>query len=131
MKPGLTMRVARPTDNLAGITEMYVKGLGFTVLAQFTEHEGFDGAILGHPQQPYHIEFTAQRGHQVGKAPTKDHLLVFYIPDTDEWEESCAHMLAAGFRGVPSFNPYWDVQGKTFEDLDGYRVVLQNTAWTT
>lgn len=131
MKPGLTMRVARPTDNLAGITEMYVKGLGFTVLAQFTEHEGFDGAILGHPRQPYHIEFTAQRGHQVGKAPSKDHLLVFYIPDTDEWEESCAHMLAAGFRSVPSYNPYWDVQGKTFEDLDGYRVVLQNTAWTT
>lgn len=131
MKPGLTMRVARPTDNLAGITEMYVRGLGLTVLAQFTEHEGFDGTILGHPEQPYHIEFTAQRGHQVGKAPTKDHLLVFYIPDTDEWEESCAHMLAAGFRGVPSYNPYWDVQGKTFEDLDGYRVVLQNTAWTT
>jgi hypothetical protein len=131
MKPGLTMRVSRPTDNLAGITEMYVKGLGFTVLAQFTEHEGFDGAILGHSQQPYHLEFTAQRGHQVGKAPTKDHLLVFYIPDTEEWEESCAHMLAAGFRGVPSYNPYWDVQGKTFEDLDGYRVVLQNTAWTT
>ena len=77
MKPGLTMRVARPTDNLAGITGMYVKGLGFTVLAQFTEHEGFDGAILGHPQQLYHIEFTAQRGHQVGKAPTKDHLRQF------------------------------------------------------
>jgi len=131
MKPGLTMRVARPTDNLVEITEMYVKGLGFTVLAQFTGHEGFDGTILGHPQQPYHIEFTAQRGHRVGKAPTQDHLLVFYIPDKDEWEESCAHMLAAGFRGVPSYNPYWEVQGMTFEDLDGYCVVLQNTAWTT
>jgi len=39
-------------------------------------------------------------------------------------------MLAAGFRRVPSYNPYWEVQGQTFEDLDGYRVVLQNAAWT-
>ncbi len=130
MKLGFTMRVARPTDNLAVVAGMYSKGLGFTVLAQFTDHAGFDGVILGHPQQPYHIEFTAQRGHQVGKAPTKDHLLVFYIPDNDEWEESCMHMLAAGFRSVPSYNPYWDAHGRTFEDLDGYRVVLQNAVWT-
>jgi hypothetical protein len=50
--------------------------------------------------------------------------------DQDEWEASCARMLAAGFRRVPSYNPYWDVHGRTFEDLDGYRVVLQNTVWT-
>jgi hypothetical protein len=30
---------------------------------------------------------------------------------------------------VQSFNPYWDQHGKTFEDPDGYRVVLQNAAW--
>ncbi len=73
MNPDSIMRVARPTDNLTAIAEMYAKGLGFTVLAQFQDHEGFDGVILGHPNQPYHIEFTTQRGHQVGKAPTKDH----------------------------------------------------------
>jgi hypothetical protein len=37
-------------------------------------------------------------------------------------------MLAAGFVPVPSFNPYWDRAGLTFEDPDGYRVVLQNAA---
>jgi hypothetical protein len=35
MKPGPTMRVVRPTDNLAAIAEMYAKGLGFDVLAEF------------------------------------------------------------------------------------------------
>jgi hypothetical protein len=130
MKPGVTMRVARPTDRLAEIVEMYVKGLGLTVLDQFTDHEGFDGVILGHSRVPYHIEFTTQRGRKVGKAPTKDHLLAFYLPDGDEWNESCNRMIAAGFRSVPSYNPYWDGEGKTFEDLDGYRVVLQNAAWT-
>jgi YycE-like protein len=43
----------------------------------------------------------------------------------------CARMLAAGFQRVPSYNPYWEAQGQTFEDLDGYRVVLQNIAWTS
>jgi hypothetical protein len=100
------------------------------VLVQFTNHEGFDGVILGHPLQPYHLEFPSQHGHQVGTAPTKDHLLVFYIPDKHEWQETCARMLAAGFRSVSSYNPYWDVYGKTSEDVDGYRVVLQNAAWT-
>jgi hypothetical protein len=127
---GAILRIARPTDNLSAITAMYATGLDFTVLARFHDHDSFDGVILGHPQHPYHLEFTTQRGHHVGKAPTKDHLLVFYIPDQDEWEASGARMLAAGFVCVPSYNPYWDVQGRTFEDLDGYRVVLQNAAWT-
>jgi hypothetical protein len=47
MKPGITMRIARPTDNLARIAEMYSKGLGFAVLAQFRDHQGFDGGYSG------------------------------------------------------------------------------------
>ncbi len=130
MQHGAVLRVARPTDHLAVIAEMYATGLGFTVLAQFQDHEGFAGIILGHPQQLYHPELTTQHGHQVGKAPTHDHVLVFYLPDQEEWEASCARMLAAGFQRVPSYNPYWEAQGQTFEDLDGYRVVLQHAAWT-
>lgn len=130
MKPGSTMRVVRPTDNLAAIAEMYAKGLGFDVLAEFEDHRGFDGVILGHPKQSYHIEFTSQRGHKVGKAPTRDHLLVFYVPDKNDWEAGCAQMISAGFREAQSYNPYWDLHGRTFEDIDGYRVVLQNAAWT-
>jgi hypothetical protein len=129
MKSGVTLRVARPTDHLAGIAEMYMNGLGFVVLAQFADHAGFDGIVLGHPGAPYHLEFTAQRGHPVGTPPMKDHLLAFYIPNADEWEQSCAEMRSAGFKHVPSYNPYWDMSGRTFEDLDGFRVVLQNTEW--
>jgi hypothetical protein len=130
VKPGFTMRVARPTDNLRVIAGMYAKGLGFTVLAQFEDHRGFNGVILGHPKQPYHIEFTSQRGHKVGRAPTRDHLLIFYVPDKNDWEAGCAQMISAGFRELRSYNPYWDLQGRTFEDIDGYRVVLQNARWT-
>jgi hypothetical protein len=80
--------------------------------------------------RPINIEFTSQQGHEVGKAPTQEHLMVFYIPDKNEWEASCAQMISAGFRQVPSYNAYWDLQGKTLEDIDGYRIVLQNAPWT-
>jgi hypothetical protein len=124
------MRVARPTNNLTAIAEMYSKGLDLEKLSQFTDHDGFDGVILGHPGHPYHLEFTSQREHETGTAPTKEHLLVFYIPDQAEWEETCERMLAAGFLEVSPYNPFWDIDGRTFEDLDGYRVVLQKIAWT-
>ena len=123
------LRVARPTDNLQAVANMYVQGLGFQVLAHFEDHDGFDGIMLGDEIMPYHFEFTHHHGHAVGKAPTQDNLLVFYIPDTNEWNERCRHMVLAGFKLVASYNPYWDKFGKTFEDVDGYRVVLQNAAW--
>lgn len=49
-----------------------------------------------------------------------------YYPEKSEWEAAVQRMLDAGVESVRSENPYWDVSGKTFEDPDGYRVVLQN-----
>jgi hypothetical protein len=124
------LRVARPTDNLAKITAMYVNGLGFTLLGSFEGHNGFDGSIIGHEKHNYHLEFTHHNGVSVGLAPTKDSLLVFYFSDPMAWEDCCKQMIAAGFMQVESYNEYWDVVGKTFEDIDGYRVVLQNREWS-
>ncbi|HCH4213775.1 VOC family protein [Vibrio parahaemolyticus] len=125
------MRIARPTDNLVKITEMYINGLGFKLLGSFEDHNGFDGSIIGHEQHNYHLEFTHHRGTTVGKAPTQDNLLVFYFSDDSVWTQCCDQMLSAGFKPVLSYNAYWDVVGKTFEDVDGYRVVLQNREWKT
>lgn len=47
MLKGSTLRIARPTDNLNELVKMYSQGLGFSILAQFENHEGFDGVILG------------------------------------------------------------------------------------
>ncbi|KFK96463.1 MULTISPECIES: VOC family protein [unclassified Serratia (in: enterobacteria)] len=123
------LRIARPTDRLHEIAQMYCHGLGFKRLGEFEYHQGFDGIMLGHPQHTYHLEFTHHRGVRVGQAPTQDNLLVFYLPALEQWQSMCAQMLAAGFRRVPAYNPYWEVNGQTFEDLDGYRVVLQQGTW--
>ena len=110
---------------------MYCGGLGLEVLGSFEDHEGFDGVMLGTEGMSHHLEFTVCRAHPVAPSPTEEDLLVFYVPDHEEWERRCAAMRAAGFRQVPSFNPYWDLDGCTFQDPDGYRVVLQGTSWTS
>jgi catechol 2,3-dioxygenase-like lactoylglutathione lyase family enzyme len=129
MNPITTLRVARATDQLDEVVRFYVEGLGFDQLGSFEDHEGFDGVMVGTPGAPYHLEFTHQHGHTVGSAPAKDNLLVFYLPDVAEWTSAVNRMEAAGYKSVLSLNPYWELNGRTFEDPDGYRVVLQNAAW--
>jgi catechol 2,3-dioxygenase-like lactoylglutathione lyase family enzyme len=123
------LRVARPTDNLPEVVRFYRDGLGFEVVGSFEDHEGFDGVMLGHAGLAYHLEFTRQRGHRVGRAPTRENLLVFYLADEGEWRRAVERMVSCGYEAVRSHNPYWDVRGKTFEDADGYRVVLEGAAW--
>lgn len=108
---------------------MYCEGLGLRVLGSFEDHDGFDGVMLGLPGAPFHFEFTRCVAHPVAPSPTAEDLVVFYLPSAAEWRRTGETMLAAGFRPVASFNPYWDRCGRTFEDADGYRVVLQNGAW--
>src|SRR6266850_8592092 len=99
------LRVARPTDNLEAVARFYREGLGFAELFRFENHGGFDGAMLGPPDAPYHLEFTKAHGHLAGRAPTADNLLVFYLPDEHEWNDAVARMKKSG----------WDQLGLTFE----------------
>jgi len=129
IKKETTLRVARPTDHFEEVVHFYTKGLGMTVLSSFEDHEGFDGIMLGVPGAPYHFEFTRKHGHRAGRAPTEDNLLVFYLPDKEKWQAAVDQLTSAGYLPVGSYNPYWDRHGRTYEDPDGYRVVLQNTGW--
>lgn len=124
------MRVARATDHIEALLPFYIEGLGLQVLGKFIDHAGFDGVMLGHPDAPYHLEFTHAHGHVVGRAPTPENLLVFFYPELGEWQVAVEKMRKAGFAPVPAFNPYWDQNGVTLEDPDGYRVVLQQADWT-
>jgi catechol 2,3-dioxygenase-like lactoylglutathione lyase family enzyme len=124
------LRVARPTDHLEEIIRFYTEGIGFSILGSFEDHEEFDGVMLGLPGAAYHLEFTRKHGHSAGRAPTQDNLLVFYISDKQKWRSATERMAAAGYKPVASFNPYWDRVGQTYEDPDGYRVVIQNQSWS-
>ena len=129
MNQTVQMRVARPTDNLPEIVKFYRDGLGLAVLGSFENHAGFSGVMLGRSKEGYHLEFTTNAGQELSPAPTKDNLLVFYLPDPNEWQQSVDRMIAHGYDPVESFNPYWEKRGMTFEDPDGYRVVFEQDTW--
>src|SRR5262249_28483910 len=111
------LRVARPSDDLEALGRFYRDGLGFEVLYQFRNHDGFDGVMLGRRGAAYHLEFTRKAGHKAGRAPTEDNLLVFHLPGTTlawsqaEWQAAVARMEQAGHRPVKAFNEYWDRKG--------------------
>jgi hypothetical protein len=125
------LRIGRPTPSISALLPFYTRGLGFTIISSFTKHAGFDGVMLGHPSLPYHLEFTQQEGHDPGRCPSKDNLLVFYLPEKKMWAAAVEKMAREGFDSVESWNPYWDEGGKgrTFEDVDGWRVVLWCGRW--
>ncbi len=108
VSPAPKLRVARPTDDLDSLLRFYRDGLGFKELGRFTDHDGFDGVMLGYPSSPYHFEFTHAHGQVVGRSPTQDHLIVFYIPDEKTWCGLQERMQRHGYEPVHSFNQYWD-----------------------
>ena len=126
--PVAQVRVARPTARLKEVISFYRDGLGLKEIGSFTEHAGYSGVMLGLPGHSYHLEFT-EHEEQVTPcdAPSKDNLLVFYLPDADAINRLAARLKAMGHEPVPPENPYWKEKGLTFEDPEGWRVVLMNT----
>lgn len=121
------VRVARPTDRLDEVVRFYRDGLGLEVIGSFEGHAGYNGVMLGLPGREYHLEFTSHDEGSPCPAPTKDNLLVLYIPDRAAINQLTARLNSLGFFAVPPENPYWLQHGTTFEDPDGWRVVLMNT----
>lgn len=121
------VRVARPTDRLKEVARFYCEGLGLKQIGSFEDHDGYSGVMLGLPGRAYHLEFTEHSEGSPCPAPTKDNLLVLYIPDEEAINRLVERLAALGHSPVPPENPYWEEKGLTFEDPDGWRVVLMNT----
>jgi catechol 2,3-dioxygenase-like lactoylglutathione lyase family enzyme len=122
-------RVARPTDRLDAVREFYIRGLGLVELGSFENHAGYDGCMVGVPGTDYHLEFTSHEKGSPCPAPTRDNLLVFYLENATAVERIRTRMEAQGHVPVEPENPYWVGRSVTFEDPDGWRVVVvDNTA---
>lgn len=120
-------RIARPTDKLKEVIRFYCEGLGLKRIGSFESHAGYSGVMIGLPDNEYHLEFTEHEEGSACPAPTKDNLLVFYIPEKEAIEKIVERLAAIGFNEVAPENPYWQEKGVTIEDPDGWRVVLMNT----
>lgn len=122
------IRVARPTDQIQKIEEFYCQGLGLKKIGSFQGHRGYEGIMIGLPGFDYHLEFTQHKDGSPCPAPTKDNLLVFYIPNRESIEEITGRLNNMRYDTVLPENSYWKESGVTIEDPDGWRIVLMNTS---
>jgi ribosomal protein S18 acetylase RimI-like enzyme len=119
------VRIARHTERLDEAVAFYRDRLGLPEIGAFRAHDGYDGVFLGLPGTGAHLELTAGGGHGA-PAPHPESLLVLYLGDDAAVREVVARL---GADPVPPANPYWAEHGSTFEDPDGFRVVLVPERW--
>lgn len=84
------IRIARPVTDLSLSCHMYCTGLGLEQIAQFADHDGFSGVMVGRRDLGWHLEFTLCHHHPVKPSPGEEDLLVLYYPEAAEWREQCA-----------------------------------------
>ena len=125
-----SIRVARPTDRLPAVLRFYTEGLGLERIGGFEDHDGYSGVILGLPGRELQLEFISHSDGSPGAAPSAENLLVFYLGDAATRDRVAARLRSLGGEPVAAENPWWDgVDALTFEDPDGWRVVLVPGAW--
>jgi catechol 2,3-dioxygenase-like lactoylglutathione lyase family enzyme len=120
----MQLRVARHTARLQEVVGFYRDGIGLTEIGGFRDHHGYDG-VLAVPGTNAHLELTAG-GRHGAPAPHPESLLVRYLGDEATVQAVAARL---GVDPVPPANPYWAEHGLTFQDPDGFRVVLVPEHW--
>jgi catechol 2,3-dioxygenase-like lactoylglutathione lyase family enzyme len=120
-------RVARPAADLGRSTAFYRDLLGLAVRGGFRDHDGYDGVFFALPGGG-EVELTAGPARPTGG--TEEDLLVLYLGSAAELGAAVDRLVTAGVVPRRSSNPYWNRVGQTFDDPDGYRVVLATTGPT-
>ncbi len=124
-REAMQLRVARHTERLDELVRFYRDGVGLTEIGGFRDHDGYDGVFLEVPGTGTHLELTAG-GRHGAPIPHPEALLVLYLGD-----EEAVHTVSArlGIDPIAPANPYWGERGTTFEDPDGFRVMLVPEHW--
>lgn len=118
------IRIARPTDQLKELIHFYRDGLGLKIIGSFNAHERYDGVMLGMPDASVHLEFTQHANGSPCPAPTRDNLLVFYFDDHNNYLAAVDQLRGLDAKEVEPENSYWLDKSTSFEDPDGWGIVL-------
>ena len=129
MKPA-QIRIARPTDQLKDLIHFYQDGLGLKIIGSFNDHEGYNGVMLGMPDASVHLEFTQHAKGSPCPAPTRDNLLVFYFDDHHDYLAAVDQLRGINAKEVEPENSYWLDKSISFEDPDGWGIVLFDGVFT-
>lgn len=121
----MQLRVARHTERLDALVAFYRDGLGLTEVGGFEDYGDYEGVFLEVAGTGAHLELTSGGVHGA-PTPHPESLLVLYLGDEDAVRTVSARL---GLEPVRPANPYWAEHGLTFEDPDGFRVVLVPERW--
>jgi len=119
----MKFRISRHTTDLNRIIDFYGRILGLKVLGDFRDHHDYSGVFMGLPGENWHIEFTVSKTIPLHQADYDD-LLVFYATTLEEFASVKKRFVKNNVKAVRPRNPYWEKNGITFEDPDGFRVVI-------
>jgi catechol 2,3-dioxygenase-like lactoylglutathione lyase family enzyme len=119
------VRFARHTNRLPELVRFYRDGLGLREIGSFQDHDGYDGVFLDLPGTGAHLEFTSG-GEHGAPSPHPESLLVLYLGSPEAVRTAIERV---GATPIAPANPYWAANGVTFEDPDGFRVVLVAREW--
>jgi catechol 2,3-dioxygenase-like lactoylglutathione lyase family enzyme len=117
------LRVARHTNNLEAIENFYVNILGFEQLGGFENHNNYDGIFIGKSGLDWHFEFT-QSQTKANHTFDEDDVIVLYPKTILEYNELIKKLLQYNISSIHAINPFWNENGKMFQDPDGYRIVV-------
>lgn len=119
----MIFRSARHTTDLQQIIGFYCGILGLEILGKFENHDHYDGVFIGIPNAGWHLEFTVSDENPQHK-PDDDDLLVFYVENDQEYLNLQQKFQKENIPAVLPKNPYWAINGTTYIDPDGFRIVI-------
>lgn len=119
----MKFRRAQHTANLDRIKEFYTSILGFIVLGEFTNHDGYNGAFLGFNNENWELEFT-EDGNEPIHSCDEDDLIVFYPETLYQFETVLSAIQTAELPVYEPKNPYWKTNGICIKDPDGFGIIV-------
>lgn len=119
------LRVARHTNDLEKIENFYVNILGFERLGGFENHDNYNGVFIGKSGSDWHFEFT-QSDVKAENLFDDDDITVLYPKTILEYNLLIDKVIESNISIITAVNPYWNENGKMFQDPDGYRIVLSS-----
>ncbi|MFH6962894.1 VOC family protein [Flavobacterium plurextorum] len=117
------LRVARHTDNLEIIENFYINILSFERLGDFQNHKDYDGVFIGKTGLDWHFEFT-QSKVKANHSFDEDDVIILYPKTILDYNELIDKLEHHNISTITAVNPFWNENGKMFQDPDGYRIVI-------
>jgi len=119
----MQFRHARHTNNLEPLINFYTEIIGLEKLGGFKDHDDYEGVFLGMKNSDWHLEFTASH-EKADHHFDEDDLIVFYFNTEAEIKAILKNAERNNVALIKPKNQYWESNGHTFLDPDGFIVVI-------